>query len=579
MRKKAGSLYLAALLIIGCVVFLGGNPAFAGTVDLPRTGQTTCYDAAGNVIPCEGTGEDGEIQAGVVWPEPRFTDNGDGTVTDNLTGLMWLKDGNCFGKKIWQEGLDAVADLNANPGTYTCGGYTATYDDWVLPNVNELESLANAEESNPASWLNSQGFLNVGLAYHSDYYWSSTTSPVSATHDHAWEVNMGGSYVQHTNKVKYNYVWPVRAATSPPAQLWQTGQTTSYAAGDDGDFQRGVVWPVPRFTDNSDGTITDTLTGLMWLKDGNCFGQNTWQDALDVIAVLNAIPMNYSCGDYIANYNDWHLPNRKELHSLTDYSQYDPALPPGHPFQYVQSGFYWSSTTSYPNGTTNAWLVDMYGGHMYDGYKSNKHYVWPVRGRQTISNKEPTANAGPNLTISIEEQDFTIVQGTATDPDNDLLTYRWLEEGTELSTWGEVGLNGEAYLDLSLVPNFSIGEHTLTLEASDGQVTSSDEMLLTVSPLPVCSSTVVTISDLKIEVENLETSSMTIKVLSRNLDNAQQALDKGNNKTARSRMGNFISKVVNRSNFEEGDPNRIALDEANSLLCGAANVLIGIELP
>lgn len=96
---------------------------------------------------------------------------------------------------------------------------------------------------------------------------------------------------------------------------------------------------------------------------------------------------------------------------------------------------------------------------------------------------------------------------------------------------------------------------------------------------PVCSSTVVTISDLKIEVENLETSSMTIKVLSRNLDNAQQALDKGNNKTARSQMGNFISKVVNRSNFEEGDPNRIALDEANSLLCGAANVLIGIELP
>jgi hypothetical protein len=222
----------------------------------------------------------------------------------------------------------------------------------------------------------------------------------------------------------------------------------------------------------------------------------------------------------------------------------------------------------------------MSAGLVYSDYNDNNlHYVWPVRPGQTISNKEPTANAGPNLTISIEEQDFTIVQGTATDPDNDLLTYRWLEEGTELSTWGEVGLNGEAYLDLSLVPNFSIGEHTLTLEASDGQVTSSDEMLLTVSPLPVCSSTVVTISDLKIEVENLETSSMTIKVLSRNLDNAQKALDKGNNKTARSRMGNFISKVVNRSNFKEGNPNRIALDEANSLLCGAANVLIGIELP
>lgn len=64
----------------------------AGTVDLPQTGQKTCYDTSGNVIPCTGTGQDGEIQAGVPWPSPRFTDNGNGTVTDKLTGLMWLKE-------------------------------------------------------------------------------------------------------------------------------------------------------------------------------------------------------------------------------------------------------------------------------------------------------------------------------------------------------------------------------------------------------------------------------------------------------------------------------------------------------
>ena len=120
MRKKAGSLYLAALLIIGCVVFLGGNPAFSGTVDLPRTGQTTCYDTDGNVILCEGTGEDGEIQAGLAWPKPRFTDNGDGTVTDNLTGLMWFKDGDCLGNKTWPDVLYTVADFNTNPGNYSC---------------------------------------------------------------------------------------------------------------------------------------------------------------------------------------------------------------------------------------------------------------------------------------------------------------------------------------------------------------------------------------------------------------------------------------------------------------------------
>jgi hypothetical protein len=206
MMRNRISVYMAALLIIGCAVFLGGNPAFAGTVDLPRTGQTTCYDAAGNVIPCEGTGGDGEIQAGVAWPEPRFTDNGDGTVTDNLTGLMWLRDSNCFGIKKWQGALDAVDDLNANPGTYTCGGYTASYDDWVLPNVNELESLANAEEPNSATWLNGHGFVNV----QSNRYWSSSTCAGYTVK--AWIVLMScGCVGSKVKSINLCYVWPVRA--------------------------------------------------------------------------------------------------------------------------------------------------------------------------------------------------------------------------------------------------------------------------------------------------------------------------------------------------------------------------------
>ena len=55
--------------------------------------------------PCKGTGQDGEIQAGVPWPNPRFTDNEDGTVTDHLTGLIWLKNGNPFGTRNWDQAL------------------------------------------------------------------------------------------------------------------------------------------------------------------------------------------------------------------------------------------------------------------------------------------------------------------------------------------------------------------------------------------------------------------------------------------------------------------------------------------
>ncbi len=56
------------------------------------------------------------------------------------------------------------------------------------------------------------------------------------------------------------------------APVPKTGQTTSYATGDDGILQKGVVWPIPRFKDNNNGTVTDNLTGLIWLKNANCFG-------------------------------------------------------------------------------------------------------------------------------------------------------------------------------------------------------------------------------------------------------------------------------------------------------------------
>ena len=178
---------------------------FAGEVDLPKTGQTTCYDENGNVIDCADTGQDGEIQAGVDWPEPRFEDNGDGTITDHLTGLIWLRDANCFGNMPWQQALDAVADFNANPGSYGCGGYTANYSDWRLPNVVELESLVNAEEPYLYAWLNTQGFSNV----RSSWYWSATThTDVSSF---AWIVCMRYGHVYSNGKSNSHYVWPVRA--------------------------------------------------------------------------------------------------------------------------------------------------------------------------------------------------------------------------------------------------------------------------------------------------------------------------------------------------------------------------------
>ena len=83
-------------------------------------------------------------------------------------------------------------------------------------------------------------------------------------------------FLTHFGRFQFNNPCP----PDGPAPVEKTGQTTSYATGDDGDLEKGVSWPNPRFTDNLDGTITDNLTGLIWLKDANCFGYRNWGEAI-----------------------------------------------------------------------------------------------------------------------------------------------------------------------------------------------------------------------------------------------------------------------------------------------------------
>ena len=167
----------------------------------------------------------------------------------------------------------------------------------------------------------------------------------------------------------------------------KTGQTTCWNSsgtvvnclftGQDGAVQKGVSVS-PRFTDNADGTVKDNLTGLIWLKNANCFGMQNWTTALTTANTLASGSCNLSDG---SGARDWRLPNVKELQSLIDFGRFQPALPPGYPFSGVQSTIYWSSTTlaSYPN---NAWYVHL----LYDGevrYSDKEHdfyFVWPVRG-------------------------------------------------------------------------------------------------------------------------------------------------------------------------------------------------------
>jgi hypothetical protein len=173
-----------------------------------------------------------------------------------------------------------------------------------------------------------------------------------------------------------------------PAPVPRTGQTTSYAANDDGDLQAGVTWPNPRFTDNGDGTVTDNLTGLIWLQNANCFNPRTWGDALTDAANLKAPECGLSDGSAAGS---WRLPSVRELYSLIDLQYSTPSLSNGAGtakwtsgdafYNVMYSNHYWSSTTN-ANDTNRAWIVFLSTGLVSNSTKASGYYVWPVRGGQ-----------------------------------------------------------------------------------------------------------------------------------------------------------------------------------------------------
>jgi hypothetical protein len=113
---------------------------------LLKTGQAGCYDADGNGIACTGTGQDGDLQKGVV---RSYTDNGDGTITDNQTGLTWEKksdDGSIHDKDDVYGWADAFGVFVAGLNTANFAGH----NDWRLPNRYELESMFDLTGGNPA---------------------------------------------------------------------------------------------------------------------------------------------------------------------------------------------------------------------------------------------------------------------------------------------------------------------------------------------------------------------------------------------------------------------------------------------
>ena len=286
---------------------------------LPDTGETTSYT---NTF-----GEDADF---TIYP-PFFLINGNGTVTDTVTGLMWQQ---VDGGEMTIENAMNYCD------TLTLGGFT----DWRLPTAHEAFSIQNMQYTNPS--LNTSIFPVTGA----EYWWSSNKQANDA--NKVWCINAGGGIGNH-----------------PKTETISAGGTKKFHVR----AVRGIFIPQVisnHFTDNGNGTITDNVTNLLWQKIHST-DSLSWEQSL-----------TYADTATIGGYTDWRLPNIKELQSINDENLINPSVNNAF-FSNVGVNKFWSST-SLPNQTTKAWyLSTQFGITTYDA-KTIKHYIYCVRGDQSI---------------------------------------------------------------------------------------------------------------------------------------------------------------------------------------------------
>lgn len=297
------------------------------TYNIVDTGQETFYNDLKQIrAPNKGNkyyGQDAHYSGNT----PKYTDNGNGTITDLITGLMWQKD---MGPKMTKSQARKKLD------TLTLGGYT----DWRIPTIKELYSLIKFNGRTGQGTLNSLPYIDTlyfiqpygdiqnGERHIDAQTWSSTeyTGRIMGTK----RGNFGVNFIDG------------RIKSYPLINPRTGGNKQMYFRMVRGNPEYGTN----KFVNNGDGTITDQATGLMWQAIDNGKTYN-WQEALE-----------YAENFDLAGYDDWRLPNAKELQSIVDYNRsplqsnspaidplfrcseiIDPAGQKGH------YGYYWTGTT------------------------------------------------------------------------------------------------------------------------------------------------------------------------------------------------------------------------------------------
>ncbi len=295
---------LAAILISGIGFYLllfpsdeveSGGHDEAGRYAVIDTGQTTCYDNSKR-IHCSEHGEPFYGQdAQYDGVQPSYRDNGDGTVTDLNTELVWQK---IPGEKV------AFADAVTGAEKLDLAGYK----DWRLPTIKELYSLilfSGIDPSGPQV-VERVPFIDTD-SFHFEY--GDTSAGERLIDAQYWSSTQYVSTTMNGDATVFGVNFADGRIKGYPRDVGPTGEPMKEYVR----YVRGNTnYSVNAFLDNRDGTITDNATGLMWPKADSAEGMD-WEDALAWVQQKNE--ENY------LGYSDWRLPNAKELQSIVDYTR------------------------------------------------------------------------------------------------------------------------------------------------------------------------------------------------------------------------------------------------------------------
>ncbi len=275
---------------------------------VPDTGQSACFGSSSKInCPAQGAaffGQDAQHQGATM----AYVDHGNGTVSDKLTGLMWMKSPDLNG-----DGKIGAADkLSFDDAVkFAKTARYAGHSDWRLPTIKEMFSLMNFDGVDVSGW---QGSDTTGLIPFLD----------AKVFDFGYgDVQAGERIIDSQMASSTLYV----AGTGPRENdrtmfgvNFADGRIKGYGLklrGRDKTFYVMLVRGKPgygdnAFTDNGNGTITDATTGLMWTQDDSGKALS-WQEALAWAQRANA--------EKYLGHSDWRLPNVKELQILVDYSR------------------------------------------------------------------------------------------------------------------------------------------------------------------------------------------------------------------------------------------------------------------